>query len=161
MAMGGLYRRGDHCHLHPLFGNPDLVPEQSTGGEIGLNWLIIDTRIEISGYFQHYNNLIALALDSNTGAIKSNNIQDADVSGVDLRIDHQWLDNWHSTINYSYMNAKNQQTGKVVPGRPEHRVSLINDWQIIQPLSLRLVLNMHSGLCMIQIIFSFQALYSV
>lgn len=133
-------------HLHPLFGNPDLQPEQNIGGELGVNWQIHNTRIELSGYWQHFNNMIGLALNSNTGALQTNNIKEVVSAGVDFSIDQQWLHNWHSKINYSYMKAENQQTGTLVPGRPEHRMSLINDWQIIQPLSLRLVLNMHSGL---------------
>lgn len=137
---------GVNERLHPLFGNRNLQPERNAGGEIGWRWQAdADTRIELSGYRQHVHDLIVLALNPATGAVRPNNIADVETSGAELSLSRQWSSRWRSTINYSYMDAENRQTGRAVAVRPQHRLNLINDWQISRPLGLRVELNAHDG----------------
>ena len=138
---------GVNERLHPLFGDTQLQPEQNIGAEVGLNWDIsAQTHVELSAYWQDFNNMIVLALNADTGAIQSGNVAAAQVSGVDLTLRQQWLDNWSNEFNYSYMHAINQTTQQKLAGRPAHRMSLTNDWAIIDPLHWLVVFNIHNGL---------------
>ena len=137
---------GVNERLHPIYGNLDLKAEHNSGGELGFRWdYDNELQLSLSAYQHTTHDLIVLALDANTGITRSNNITEVDTRGVELSIDKQWTNNWHTTLNYTYMDAENTQTGKEVAIRPEHRLNLSSLWQITKPLSLRVELNGHGG----------------
>ena len=70
----------------------------------------------------------------------------SEVSGIDLSLKHQWIEQWSSEFSYSFMHAVDQRTQKEIAGRPTHRYSLTNDLTITQPLHLKVVFNIHDGL---------------
>ena len=137
---------GVNERLHPLFGNLELKPESNFGAEVGINWNYQDTEMALSGYWQNANDLIVLALNSETGAVQANNIAQTETFGIDLNVKQTWFSFWNSELTYSYMHAINTQNQQTLAARPEHRVSLKNDWQIFDPLHLQFVVNANSGL---------------
>lgn len=137
---------GVNERLHPLFGNLELKPESNFGAEAGINWNYQDTEMALSGYWQGANDLIVLALNAETGASQANNITQTETFGIDFNVKQAWFSFWNSELTYSYMHAINTQNQQTLAARPEHRVSLKNDWQIFDPLHLQFVVNANSGL---------------
>ncbi len=132
--------------LHPLFGNPNLKAERNFGGELGLTWQYHATEITLSSYWQRADDLIVLALDSNTGSSRAQNIPDVETYGIDASLKQMWFDTHQTQLNYSYMHAQNKQTGQTIAARPEHRISLTHDWQILPALNWQVTVNAHTGL---------------
>jgi len=61
--------------MNPVYGNKNLKGESNVGGEVGLTLhLNVDDEIKVSGYYQNYHDMIALQLNSATGAIRSGNV---------------------------------------------------------------------------------------
>lgn len=130
--------------MNPVYGNQNLQGESNTGGEIGLSWHPLPkSEIKISGYYQNYQQLITLQSDSKTGLVRTNNVAEADVWGAELQTQHRWSARWESGLSYGYMSAVNPITHLSVPSRPEHQGVFWNEVQLLQPLKLRVELNVH------------------
>ncbi len=143
--------------LHPLFGNlnqfllpetnPNLIlkPESNRGGEVGWRWHINQkSELSLSGYVQHYQNLIVLEQDINQ-RITSINVEQAHIWGTELQAKHQWTHQWASGLSYSYMEADNPKTGLALPGRPKNQGKFWTQYQVIEPLVLKLDLTYRDG----------------
>jgi len=147
-ANGGTgYRQPGVSELtHPVFGNQTLNGEHSAGGELGWRWQpLAESEVKISGYYQHYRQMITLQLDSATGISRAGNVQEADVLGAEMQSQHRWSSIWQSGLNYSYMHAENPLTQLRIPARPEHQSVFWNEVQLLQPLTLRLEFTVHNG----------------
>jgi outer membrane cobalamin receptor len=147
-ANGGTgYRQPGISELvNPVYGNKALQGESNAGGEVGLNWLpSINSEIKISGYYQNYQNMIVLALDSTTGLVKSGNVVEVNVWGAEMQTTHRWSKMWQTGFTYGYMNATNPNTHLQVAARPENQGVFWNEIKIIEPLKLRVELNVHDG----------------
>ena len=133
--------------LHPLFGTIHLAPESNVGGEIGWRWQPTRSyEITTSTYLQHYHNLIVLQ-QSASGSIKSVNINEAHILGVEAQTNLQWHKNWKSGFSYTYMMANNPQTGYKIPNRPNHQGQFWTEWKMLPPLTLRIDLTYREGYC--------------
>lgn len=127
--------------LHPLFGNPLLVPESNAGAELGWRWQFTQqSELSLSTYIQHYKNLIFLAQQP-SGSIKSANAPQAHVWGTELQARHRWNEYWASGISYSYMEAKDPQTGLYIPGRPNDQGQFWTECRLIAPVTVRVDLS--------------------
>ncbi len=132
--------------MNPVYGNKNLKGESNAGGEMGLTLrLNVDNEIKVSGYYQHYQNMITLQLNSATGSIKSGNVTEADVWGAEIQGQHRWTTQWKTGLSYGYMDATNSATRLKVALRPEHQGIFWNELQLWQPLKFRLELNVHDG----------------
>jgi vitamin B12 transporter len=132
--------------MHPVFGNKNLQSESSAGGEIGLRWKVSPlTHITVNGYYQKYHDMITLQLDSTTGAIRAQNVQEADVFGSELQTQHQWNADWESGFTYHYLSAVNPTAHLQIANRPAHQGGLWNQWHILPPLTWRIEFNIHDG----------------
>ena len=132
--------------LHPMFGDPNILPETSVGGEIGWRWQANPKdELSVTSYFQHYRNLIVLQRNAITAVTKAGNISQADVWSVELQASHQWNDAWRSGLSYTFMDARNPQNGHQIPWRPEHQGQFWSEWRILQPISLRVDLTFRDG----------------
>ncbi|WP_255211114.1 TonB-dependent receptor domain-containing protein [Methylogaea oryzae] len=128
--------------LHPLFGNNNLKPERNAGGEVGWRWQAAEkTEFNLSGYYQHYQNLITQQYNSATGVTRAGNVADARVWGAEVQTRHAWSDDWSSGLTYTFMDARNTVTGGKVPIRPEHQGQFWNEFRVTQPISLRVELT--------------------
>ena len=131
--------------LHPLFGNSLLVPESNAGGEVGWRWQFAkQSELSLSSYFQHYHNLIFLEQQS-TGSVKSVNGLNAHVWGTELQAKHRWNDGWASGLSYSYIQARDAQTGLYIPGRPNDQGQFWTEYQVIEPVAVRVDLSYRDG----------------
>lgn len=132
--------------LHPLFGSPNVSPEQSAGGEIGWRWQAGEqSEMSVAAYRQRYENLIVLQQDSQTGVNRTGNYPVAHVWGTELQLTHAWNEVWRSGLNYTFMQATNPQNGLQVAMRPEHQGQFWQEWRILEPLKLRLDVTFRDG----------------
>jgi outer membrane cobalamin receptor len=147
-AKGGTgYRQPGMSELvHPTLGNKTLKSESSKGGEIGLRWNpFLETEINVSGYYQNYQQMILMLFDPTNGKVRANNLPEANVFGLEIQSQHRWSDFWKSGLNYGYMSAKNAENNLYVPNLPEHQGSFWNELQLLQPLKMRVDLTFHDG----------------
>ncbi len=132
--------------MHPVFGNKALHGEHNAGGEVGWRWRPMpNSEVKVSGYYQHYRQMITLQLDSASGFIRAGNVPVADVLGAEMQALHRWNSVWESGLNYSYMHTENPLTGLQVANRPEHQGVFWNELQLLPPLKLRVELTVRSG----------------
>jgi outer membrane cobalamin receptor len=147
-AKGGSgYRQPGVSELvHPTLGNKTLKSESSKGGEIGLRWNpFSETEINVSGYYQNYQQMILMLFDPTNGKVRANNLPEANVFGIEIQSQHRWSTFWKSGLNYGYMSAKNAENHLYVPYLPEHQGVFWNELQLFQPLKLRVDLTFHDA----------------
>lgn len=124
--------------LHPLLGSPNLQPEKSAGGEIGMEWQPLDVlQFKLTGFYQHYRNMIVASQATPTSLFQPTNISKAHTIGVEWQGEYQWHPDWKSGISYTFMDTENLDNGLKVSSRPEHQGRFWTQWQITTPLSLR------------------------
>jgi len=105
--------QGDKSTGWPVFGNPDLEPEETVSYEIGLNNLVGDNlRFDVVAYYKDIDNLVATRKNSAlykeiTTMTMYTNDDYGTVTGVDLSVELLPRSNFFSgSISYGYMIAK-------------------------------------------------------
>ncbi len=96
-----------------IIGNPNLSPEQTTKGELGLQQqLTDDISIDITGYFNDIRNLSGTLNEIEYvygGAAQYSKYVNTDfgfVKGVVVSIDKRLSDSWAATLDYTFQIAK-------------------------------------------------------
>jgi vitamin B12 transporter len=121
-ASGGTgYRLPSYTELLFLFfGNPQLKPERSASGNVGLEWYpVTSMKITLNGYYHRYRDLIIPAYDPHRGLI-SLNTADTSVAGMELDGQYAWTDSLDTGISYTYADNRDLNTDKNLPLRPQH-----------------------------------------
>lgn len=132
--------------MHPIYGNKNLKGEHSTGGEIGWHWQHnSDTELNVSGYYQHYQQMINMQFDPSVGTVRAGNLNAADIWGTEAQLQHHWTNFWKSGLNYSFMSAKNSRTSLRVASLPEHQSVFWNELKLLHPLLFRVEITFHDG----------------
>jgi len=128
--------------MNPLFGNKNLKGESNAGGEVGLIWRPLpDSEIKVSGYHQNYNNMIVLMSSART--MRGENVSEVEVWGSEIQARHRWSSFLESGVNYTYMDAMNSLTHLQAASRPTQQGGIWSEIQIVQPLKLRVDLNVY------------------
>ncbi len=112
------------------FGNTQLKPEQSVGGESGLRWLPNDdTQFSVNFFHSRYINLIKLErVAVPMGLYLLNNIPHAQVQGLETQWSTHWNNQLRTGIDYTWTDSKNSDTGKPLPRQPEHIARFWGEW---------------------------------
>jgi hypothetical protein len=132
-------------------GNPDLNPEQTTKGELGLQQqLSDDISIDITGYFNDIRNLSGTLNEIiyvYGGAAEYSKFVNTDfgfVRGLVISIDKRLANSWAATLDYTFQVAKGNASD------PNAAVNLLNsgvlpetqliplDWDQLQTLNVTL-----------------------
>lgn len=96
----------------PLFGNPDLNPEETISYELGLDHLIGENlRLDVTAYYKDINDLVAAreagVLGGTAALTKFTNDDYGTVTGLDLSLDiRPGNRNLSGSISYGFMIAK-------------------------------------------------------
>jgi len=111
------------------YGNPDLVDEESYGGDVGIDQELFDGRLSFSatGFYNNFTNLIEYQSKSLPDYPKSSyyNIKSAETSGLELSADAiLWPSVLKATGSYTYLHAVNLDTNLPLSRRPENSGSL-------------------------------------
>lgn len=96
-----------------IAGNPDLKPEQTISGEVGLQQAIAENVvIDVTAYFRDIRNLTGTRADEiylYGGAGKYSQYVNSDfgfVKGVVFTLDKRYSNNWSAKIDYTLQSAK-------------------------------------------------------
>jgi vitamin B12 transporter len=105
--------------VFPFFGNPELEPEKSRGGDLGLTFS--DGRLEVSAalFHQDFEDLIGVG-----PAFTAVNIGRARTRGVEAGVRLGW-DRGRVSGNYTYLEAEDRSTSAPLPRRPRHRATAV------------------------------------
>ncbi len=105
------------------YGNPDLKPEESYSYEAGLDYQSNRSRLSVTGFYIQSTNLIKWTPDSNQWW-SPKNIASVHYRGIEVNLQHKWTFSGANHISieadYTYQEAVDQSTGKLVPYTPQH-----------------------------------------
>jgi vitamin B12 transporter len=131
----------------PGFGNTNLKPERSTSWEFGGEQRLWKDRIRLGAtYFnQNFTDLIQFVFDPTTFLLAPENVGRARIQGVETTASFDpvpWIGFY---INYTYLHARNLDTGGELPRVPRHAVNTgvtVTPWS---RLTLFMQANVQSG----------------
>ncbi|MFA7287469.1 MAG: TonB-dependent receptor [Melioribacteraceae bacterium] len=96
-----------------IAGNPDLKPEQTVSGEIGVQQALTDElTVDLTGYFRDIRNLTGTRADEIIlygGAGKYSQYVNSDfgfVRGIVVSVSKRFMNNWSATLDYTLQTAK-------------------------------------------------------
>ncbi|MBZ0180478.1 MAG: TonB-dependent receptor [Melioribacteraceae bacterium] len=96
-----------------IAGNPDLKPEQTISGEVGVSQALNDDlTIDLTGYFRDIKDLTGTRTDEITiygGGSTYSQFVNSDfgfVKGIVLTLNKRFSNNWSASINYTLQSAK-------------------------------------------------------
>jgi outer membrane receptor for ferrienterochelin and colicins len=105
--------------------NPDLKPERSLAGELGIqryvgSWLALD----VAGFFYDFEDLIVadtMPVGTGTIEISFDNMPEARIIGFEAIARVSFLrDRLLGQASYTYLDTEEKATGEPLPYRPEH-----------------------------------------
>ncbi len=108
---------------YPNFGNANLKAEESKSVEVGLagdhhKWL----QWELRAYHTDINHLIGTAMDPKTFVYSAQNINKAQIEGIEAGIRTQIM-GWNSKLDMNIMNPKDRITNLRLPARATKTLS--------------------------------------
>lgn len=86
--------------------NPDLLPEESDGFDVGFDYRTVDGRGEFGA--SYFNQDVENLINFDFGIGGYNNIPGAERAGVEVYGDYQFTDWLNVSANYAYIDAKDQ-----------------------------------------------------
>jgi vitamin B12 transporter len=123
----------------PDFGNPDLQPERSMSWDAGVDQKLWQGRIRLGLTYFHndFTNLITCCVAIPTAPFGGPvNVGAARSAGIEFTSEADILPNLVASLNYTYTDTKNLQTGRWLPREPQHRWNIGLTWEPIRRLSL-------------------------
>lgn len=123
-------------------GNPNLDPEESFGWEAGFEQPLWDERINLGiTYFKSkIDDLMQVVFDPSFNSTYEN-IDKADIKGIESFIHTQPLKSLAVRVNYTYTDAEDDDTGEQLLRRPKHKADLDIEYQPIPKASINLTVN--------------------
>jgi len=102
----------------PFFGNPALLPETSTGFDLGIERTLLDgrLRIDLTAFANDYDQLIGVG-----PAFTAVNIDQANARGAELTLDWTPSVRWALGISHSFTDTENETSGLALARRPKNR----------------------------------------
>jgi vitamin B12 transporter len=138
-ASGGTgYRLPSYTELLFLFfSNPNLTPERSASGSLGLEWRpVTGMQIAVNGFYQRFDDLITSAYEPNRGPVTLN-VADADIAGMEWNAQYAWTDYFETGVSYTFSESHDLNTDKRLPFRPPHSARIWGKHKLAQlPVTL-------------------------
>jgi outer membrane cobalamin receptor len=122
--------------LYPLRGNLALRPERGIGGDLGLEWRIIEPlTLSLTGFYNRFDDLISLSWNPLPSAaipcmgLCMSNIAETSVAGFEAG--SEWVVNaqWRGGAAYTYTDSRNLENDRRLPFRPRDSARLWGEWQ--------------------------------
>jgi len=124
----------------PLFGNPDLKPEESTNVELSALWVSGPVTAEATVFHTELDNRIERPVGA-TGGVTAN-IGEARIRGAELTASWRFAPGWSLDGNYTHIDSKITSEGAVglnrgdpLFGVPRHAVNTRLNWQTSSRIS--------------------------
>lgn len=135
------YKFGPGTQNVGIAGNPDLKPQQTISGEVGLQQALTDElTFDLTGYFRDIRNLAGTRADEIRifgGASSYSQFVNSDfgfVKGIVITLNKRLTQNWSATIDYTFQSAKGNAsdpaaTRNARAGGQEPEIQLVRlDW---------------------------------
>ncbi len=105
---------------YPYYGNPDLLPEESKGFEVGFDQFIGGENVHFNFVFfaTDYTNMIGYDFDT----FMANNISEASISGFETNIDFKTPAGFSGKLGYTYTHSEDVATGEPLLRVPESQL---------------------------------------
>lgn len=123
--------------LFPLLGNPDIQPERSAGGDLGLEWQpTAHTKLNLTGFYSRYDDLIIVTWNpAPTAQIPCigeclSNLPNASIAGLEAAGEIAFNDQWRGGAAYTYTDSHDLDTNRRIPFRPRDSVRLWGEWRL-------------------------------
>jgi outer membrane receptor for ferrienterochelin and colicins len=108
-------------------GNPDLRPEVSRGLDASAELRLADSRVTVqaSFYRNDVDDLIVFVPGppSQPQIFINDNVDRALTQGVESSMRVQWLESFGTDFGYTYLDARDLERERALPGRSPHRVT--------------------------------------
>ena len=145
IALRGTYGTGFRApSLNELFdavygsGNPDLLPEESAGGDVGVEFRFgEETAIELAYFFSTISDLIVFGSDFRN----MNSDGESESSGLELRGKIKILGNYVLSGNYTYLTSEDTDGNRQIR-KPRHSLNLSLSKKVSDRLSVNGSLRM-------------------
>jgi vitamin B12 transporter len=118
--------------------NPNLVPEESTGYDIGFEQALFGNRAQFGAtyFYNDITNLIKFKFDPDLGAFTLVNIGRGKTSGMEVFASADVSDALRLRGDYTYTEAFNADTGAELVRTPRHKATISAGWKPSAPLLL-------------------------
>lgn len=122
---------------HPVQGNTDLTPEESTSVEAGFKQPFIDGRVWLgaTGFAMRLKNLIDVGAGP-SGTPVYINMGRSKITGIEATLRMDITDSLQGNIGYTRLSTKNLETDQELPFRPDDRWTFDIRYIPIAPLVL-------------------------
>ena len=145
IALRGTYGTGFRApSLNELFdavygsGNPDLLPEESAGGDVGIAFRFgEETAIELAYFFSTISDLIVFGSDFRN----INSDGESESSGLELRGKTKILGNYVLSGNYTYLTSEDTDGNRQIR-KPRHALNFSLSTKVSDRLSVNGSLRM-------------------
>jgi vitamin B12 transporter len=104
-------------------GNPNLRPEITTSYEAGIKKKGDVISEEVSCFMSDIRDLISWSADQGTGLYMPFNLNNAEISGAEAKVDLAITDSVSAYARYTYLTAKDKATNADLPNRPRNEVN--------------------------------------
>lgn len=122
--VGSAFKAPSGNDLYGFGGNPQLKPEDSLSYEVGVDQqLLSNLKASLSVYQTKVRNLISF----NNQTFTAENIDKAKMTGGEFGLKYT-LDNWFTSAEFAYVNAKNETTQQQLLRRPHQTATLTAGW---------------------------------
>jgi len=120
--------------LYSSYGDINLQPEESRSYDIGYEQSFLDNKLFLNLVYFHnkIKNLIQWSM------MKYRNIGKAKTKGVEAEFTFSPFEDLKIGINYTYLDCKNEITGKKLARRPEHEISLNINYRFLDKGNLNI-----------------------
>jgi vitamin B12 transporter len=124
---------------YPLYGNPDLKPEESLGWDVGFEQPLAKQKLRVGATFFHndFDDLIGSGLMLLTPV----NINRARTLGIETFVSWMPLTNLTFRAAYTWLDTEDLTSGDRLLRRPEHRGNFLANWGFLPGLSANLNLT--------------------
>ena len=119
------YMNWNHWQFgYAIIGNPDLVPETSTGYNLGIEYFHPGKyKFSIMVYQNTFNNMI-IDEQLEPGLFTYSNIDRVHFTGIEFQHRQNYSKNFTGNLAYNLSRNRNIVTGEIVPGSPEHSANI-------------------------------------
>ena len=111
-------------------GNPDLEPERSRGLNVSAELTFEDVplrriTLRVDGYRNDVEDLIVFVPGepSQPQIFINDNVESAVTQGVEAFLRVEWIDGFSTDASYTYLDARDLERDRALPGRSPHRVT--------------------------------------
>ena len=125
--------------LYSSYGNSDLSPDKSRGYDLGFERKAFNDNLNFTAryFYNNFKNMVEFDMSD----WKYKNIGRAKTSGYEIESTLKLFEDITLGANYTYLRAKNKDTGKRLARRPKHSANLSVDWAFIPKWNANITAN--------------------